>query len=144
MDSISTFTIADICEGQSFSFEEVITETMIDDFATITGDNNPLHMDRNFAIQRGFKDRVVHGAFLNGLVSRFVGVHLPGKNCLLLGMSMKYPVPTYPHRLLRVTGTVEQISVSAKAMIVQVVIYSITEQIIVAKGKVTVGFTNEG
>jgi 3-hydroxybutyryl-CoA dehydratase len=130
-------------EGQSFSFDAAVSETMIDEFAELTGDANPLHMDRDFAIQRGFKDRVVHGALLGGLVSRLIGMHLPGRDCLLHSMNLKYPAPTYANDLVRITGMIERVSVLVKAMTIQVVVLNLNSQAVVAKGKVTVVLTSE-
>lgn len=143
MEIVSKLNIAEILEGQSFSFDAALSEEMIDAFSSLTGDISPLHMDRDFARQRGFQDRVVHGALLGGLVSRLVGVHLPGRDCLLHSMTMKYLAPVYADDIVRVTGTAEQISIAAKAMIVQISIMNIISQSIVAKGKVTVGFTDD-
>lgn len=142
--TVAELGVTDITEGQSFSFDTAVSEKMIDEFAGLTGDVSPLHMDQNFAVQRGFKHRVVHGALLSGLVSRLIGVHLPGRDCLLHSMNMKYPAPTYADDIVRVTGTVEQVSVSARAMTIQIVILVLDSQTLVAKGKVTVGFTGEG
>lgn len=141
METVAKLAFAEIVEGQSFSFDTTFSEKMIDAFSVLTGDISPLHMDRDFARQRGFHDRVVHGALLGGLVSRLVGVHLPGRNCLLHGMTMKYHSPVYAGDTVRVTGTVEQVSIAAKAMTIQVAILNIASQLIVAKGKATVGFT---
>ena len=143
MEIIARLAIADISQGQSFSFDALLTEKMIDDFSTLTGDISPLHMDRAFAVRRGFKGRVVHGALLGGLVSRLVGVHLPGRDCLLHSISMKYLVPVYAGDVVRVTGTVEQISIAANAMTVHVSILNTMSQAIVAKGKAAIGFTEE-
>jgi 3-hydroxybutyryl-CoA dehydratase len=143
MQNISELGIQDVQEGHSFSFDTTVSEQMIDDFAELTGDISPLHMDREFARLRGFKDRVVHGALLGGLISKLIGVHLPGRNCLLHSMNIKYPLPTYPNEPIRLTGTVEQVSVSANAMTMEMVILAINSASMVAKGKVTVGFTTQ-
>lgn len=143
MEIVSKLNIAEVLEGQSFSFDATLSEEMIDTFSSLTGDVSPLHMNRDFARRRGFQDRVVHGAFLGGLVSRLVGVHLPGRDCLLHSMTMKYLAPVYADEIVRVTGTVEQVSIAGKAMIVQISIINIISQSIVAKGKVTVGFTDD-
>ena len=143
MVSVANLSIAEICEGQSFSFDTAVSAKMIDNFADLTGDVSPLHMDSNFAGQRGFTSRVVHGALLAGLVSRLIGVHLPGRDCLLHSMNLKYPAPCYAEDTVRITGTVEQVSASARAMTIQVIILNLSSQVIVAKGKVTVGFTSE-
>src|ERR1022692_3467354 len=116
MEIVAQLTISDIFEGQSFCFDTTFPEKMIDAFAALTGDISPLHMDGNFAKQRGFNDRVVHGLLLGGLVSRLVGVYLPGRDCLLHSISMKYLAPVYANEIVRVNGTVEQISIATKAM----------------------------
>ena len=142
MEIVAKLTIAEVFEGQSFSFDAVLAENMIDAFSVLTGDISPLHMDRDFARQRGFNDRVVHGVLLGGLVSRLVGVHLPGRDCLLHSMTMKYLAPVYAGETVRVTGTVEQVSIAAKAMTVQVSILNLMSNAMAAKGKATVGFTD--
>ena len=141
MVTFSNFQISDVKEGQVFFFEVSISEKMIDDFATLTGDLSPLHMNRDFALVRGFKDRVVHGALLSGLVSRLVGVHLPGSNCLLHSMNMRYLNPTYAGDHILICGKIDHVSVATKAISVQVIITNINSQTIVSKGKVSLGFT---
>lgn len=141
MENIAEFAITDFAEGQSFSFEASLTDKMIDDFAALTGDISSLHMDLDFAQQRGFNHRVVHGQLLGGLASRLVGVHLPGKNCLLHSISMKFLAPVYANETVRVTGTVEQVSIATKAMTVQISILNTLSNSVVAKGKATLGFT---
>ena len=52
--------LEDIEIGQKKSFGVVVTESMLDDFAKLSGDNNPLHMDENYAKSNNFKGRVCH------------------------------------------------------------------------------------
>ncbi len=139
---MSNFTVNEVYEGQSFTFDTTFSESMIDTFALLTGDVSPLHMDKDFATSRGFQGRVVHGALLCGLVSRLIGVHLPGRDCLLHSMNMKYLMPTYVNDLIRTKGTLEQVSVATRAMSLQVEIINVKSHLIVAKGKVLIGFTN--
>ena len=141
MQIVAQLGVAEISEGQAFSFDAIFSSKMIDDYAKLTGDISPLHMDVDFARNRGFKGRVVHGTLLSGLVSRLVGVHLPGRNGILNSINMKYLAPVYAEDCISITGTVEQISIAANAMIVQVSIINISSQLEVAKAKVTVGFT---
>jgi 3-hydroxybutyryl-CoA dehydratase len=141
--AIARLGIGDISAGDSFSFDALVSEKMVDDFAELTGDFSPLHMDDSFASQRGFERRVVHGALIGGLVSRLIGVHLPGMNCLLIDLNLRYPSPAYPNETVRVTGTVEQVSVPANAMSMKVTVLSVQRQSTVAKGKVSLAFTNE-
>lgn len=145
MSKIGSVAISfeDLRLGQSAAFEVVLASTDIDGFSQLTGDANPLHMDEHFAAQRGFKGRVVHGMLLSGLVSRLIGMHLPGRNCLLHSMQMKYHFPAYVGDRLRISGVVEQISDVTRAAVLRIAIQNVTAAVLLASGKVTVGFTQE-
>ena len=80
----ATFALDDLIVGQRAQFDAVITGDDVDAFAALSGDASPLHVDSTFAHERGFADRVVHGAHLVALASRLVGMYLPGRNALLL------------------------------------------------------------
>jgi 3-hydroxybutyryl-CoA dehydratase len=138
---VASLDVRDISAGDSFSFDALVSEDLVDQFAAITGDISPLHTDDNFAVQRGFKRRVVHGALIGGLVSRLIGVHLPGMNCLLVNMNLRYPSPAYPNETVRVSGTVEQVSVPANAVSLQVTVLSLATRLAVARGTVALTFT---
>ena len=141
MQLLSKFTIDQVYEGQTFSFDETLSELMLNDFARLTADVSPLHMDDKFAKQRGFKSRVVHGALLCGLVSRMIGVYLPGENCLLHRMDMRFPLPTYANDLIRTIGTIEHISLATRGITLKVELVNVSTQLTVARGQVIVGFT---
>ena len=140
---IATLTLADLEEGQSAEFEAEISQDDIDRFASVSGDISPLHMSTDFACSRGFHRRVVHGALLGGLVSRLVGVYLPGRDCLLHSMQMKFLAPTYAGTRVRVTGTVDQLSEAANAMVVKVSIIDTQTEVVLATSTVRIGFTKE-
>ncbi len=80
----------DINIGDSAFFERIITGDDLTKFAEISGDYNPLHLDENYAAETEFKGRVVYGMFLGALVSRLVGMELPGKNALLLKECLEF------------------------------------------------------
>ena len=81
----------DIELGQKKKFTIKITESMINNFAMISGDYNPLHMDENYASTTPFKSRLCHGMLLASLFSRLVGMYLPGKHALLFSQSLNFP-----------------------------------------------------
>ncbi|OAN49175.1 hypothetical protein A6A04_03410 [Paramagnetospirillum marisnigri] len=129
--------------GASVSIEHRITEVDIDAFAALTGDVSPLHMDADFARSRGFRGRVAHGVLLSGFVSRLFGVHLPGRDCLLQSMTMKWAAPACAGDLLRFSATVSQISPAAGAMLAEVNVENVETGQLLAKGKVQAGFTGD-
>ena len=83
----------DIKIGESAFFEKVILESDLDKFAELSGDYNPLHIDNNYAAQTELNSRVVHGMFLGALISRLVGMELPGKRALLMKECLEFKKP---------------------------------------------------
>ena len=58
----------DFTAGEVFeTYGRTITETDLVNFAGMTGDNNPLHMDEAFAAATPFGGRIAHGPFFVGL-----------------------------------------------------------------------------
>lgn len=138
---VSRFAFEDLRLGQEAGFEVVLSADDVDRFAALSGDVNPLHMDAGFARSRGFDGRVVHGACLTALVSRLIGVHLPGENALLQSVSMQFRRPVPAGTRLAVTGVVDQLSEAVRTAVVKVTILDAATGETAATGKATVGFT---
>ena len=86
-------------------FEVDITEANARQFAELSGDWNPLHTDPTYAAQTSYRKPILHGAFSAGLLSRMAGVYIPGRDCLLHSIKLKFVAPILPPARLRVHGT---------------------------------------
>lgn len=102
----SEYVLNDIKVGQKEKFEVVITESLVNAFADISGDYNPLHVDENYASSTNFKHRVCHGMLLTSFFSRLVGMYLPGKNALYFSQSVKFISPCFINDKILVEGEV--------------------------------------
>ncbi len=143
MAQAAQFGLDDLQIGQEAAFEVEITAIDIDRFAALSGDASPLHLDEDFARARGFGGRVVHGAHLAALVSRLVGMDLPGRDCLLHGLSLQFRAPVLAGTRVRVTGVIDQLSAAVEAAVIRVTLTDGTDGRILASGKVNLGFTRE-
>ena len=122
--------------GEQVSFDVVIAEEDVATFAQLSGDQNPLHTDDVYAEATQFKKKVVHGMFLGALVSRLVGMRLPGRHALLLRESLEFKKPVMIGDTVTVTGTLVQKSDATRLIEIKV---SITvDETVVARGAVTV------
>lgn len=83
--------------GAKMSIKKQITSQHIELFSEISGDWNPIHHKD--------EDAIVHGAYLNSLVSGVMGTHLPGPGTLVLKQSLRFPNPCFVND--QVTVTVE-------------------------------------
>ena len=92
--------------GDSASVVKRITEDDIRKFVEITGDNNPLHVDKKFAKTTPFKDIVVHGMLGASFISTVIGTKLPGSGALWVAQSLEFLLPVRLGDELTVTCTV--------------------------------------
>ena len=138
------FDLEDLAVWQHAEFETVIADGDIDRFAALSGDESPLHVDKAFARNRGYADRVAHGAYLVALASRLVGMYLPGRNALLLAVQVSFVAPALPGARVRVRGEIEQLSDSVRSVVLKLAIHDIANEALLARGRLTVGFTADG
>lgn len=81
--------------GDCESFSKTISECDVYTFAGISGDFNPIHINKIYAEETMFKKQIVHGALLNGLISCVIGMRLPGIGTIYLEQSSKFVSPVY-------------------------------------------------
>ena len=63
-ENFSELTFEQIKINQTKEFQIKITESLVDEFAKLSGDFSPIHMDDEYAKSTKFKGRVVHGMLL--------------------------------------------------------------------------------
>jgi acyl dehydratase len=77
-----------------FEKQVTITAAMVEQFAEITGDSNPIHLDPEYAKGTRFGKCIVHGALLNGLISGAL-TEMLGTGTVYLSQDMHYRVPVF-------------------------------------------------
>ena len=86
-------TYEDILIGDTAVFSKTISEFDIYQFAGITGDFNPMHIDETFADTTIFEERIAHGILTGSFISTVLGMKLPGPNSIYLSQSFKFTAP---------------------------------------------------
>jgi 3-hydroxybutyryl-CoA dehydratase len=81
--------------GNEYKFERFISSADVQKFAEVVGDLNPVHLDAAFAEQSFFKKRIVHGAFLGGLISKVLGMDFPGQGTIYISQNSIFKRPVY-------------------------------------------------
>ena len=102
----SEYSFDEIEIGMQKSFKIVISEDRLDEFAKLSGDDNPLHMNEEYASSTSFKKRVCSGMFLSSFFSRLVGMYLPGKHALHISQSLNFVNPCFIGETITVEGKV--------------------------------------
>ncbi len=79
--------------GQEAHYERIITEEDINNFAAVSGDNNPIHLDEEFAKKTIFKGRIAHGILSVSFISTTLASKLPGPGSIYLKQEVTFRKP---------------------------------------------------
>ena len=131
-DELLEYTFDKIEIGLKKDFQIKITESLVNDFAKISGDFSPIHMNENYAKGTIFKKRIVHGMLLSSLLSRIQGMYLPGKHALYFSQSLNFRNPCFIDDTITVSGTVISKSESTKILKIESIIKNQNNLIIVS------------
>jgi len=81
--------------GAEIEYSRLFTEADVQAFAALSEDQNPLHLDAEYAAGTSFKKPVVHGVLLLGMFSRIFGNEYPGRGSIYLSQSADFLRPAY-------------------------------------------------
>jgi len=79
--------------GEKASLSHTVTDADIADFARLSGDVNPVHLDEDYARQTRFGGRIAHGMLVAGFISAVLGKRLPGPGGIYLVQTLKFTAP---------------------------------------------------
>lgn len=81
--------------GQKHIHPFRFTQAEVEAFAKVTGDNNPVHLDEEYAATTIFKKRIVHGMLGASLLSKVFGTIFPGEGTIYLNQTLNFLRPMY-------------------------------------------------
>ena len=82
--------------GEQASLSKVISMHDIETFAGLVGDDNPLHVDAEYAATTRFGGRIAHGILVSGLISAVLGTKLPGPGAVYSSQHLAFRAPVMP------------------------------------------------
>ncbi len=81
--------------GDKATLSKIFTESEVECFAKISLDDNPIHLNREYAESTVFGQRIVHGILVASLLSGLMGGKFPGHGTVYLGQSLNFKAPVY-------------------------------------------------
>ena len=117
--------------GQTATIEKTLDKQTVEAFASVSEDNNPIHLDEEFAKNTQFERPIVHGMLASSLISGLLASKVPGAGSIYLGQSLKFVRPIFVGET--VTAKVEVTSVRDDKPIAV-----ISTQVLNANGEVAV------
>lgn len=121
MQELHGFYLEDLSIGQSASYAKTITEADVVLFAGISGDDNPVHINAEYAARTMFKDRIVHGMFSAALISAVLGTRMPGPGAIYVDQKISFKAPVYIGDTVTATATVIDINLERRRVTLETI-----------------------
>ena len=118
--------------GQKTEFTETITESMIQEFAKLSGDYNPHHIDEEYAKKTKYEKRICHGMLLASLFSKLTAMYLPGQGSLYISQTLNFVSPAFIDDVVTVSGEITKISSSTGIVRVKTEITNMNNNLLVS------------
>ncbi len=81
--------------GNMIRVKKIVSRELVEEFAKITGDTNPIHLDEKTAKEGLFGKCIAHGMLSASLISAIVGTQFPGEGTIYMGQNLKFLSPVY-------------------------------------------------
>lgn len=92
-------------DGQSLVRQRTLTQDDFHRYASLSGDDNPIHVDPGFAANTRFGRTVAHGLLLGAIVRGLIEELAPGARAVT--QELMFPAPTYAGEALTFFVSVE-------------------------------------
>ncbi|MEX8519206.1 MAG: MaoC family dehydratase [Leptothrix sp. (in: b-proteobacteria)] len=114
MNEMNGYDVEDLQIGMSASYAKTITEADIVLFAGVSGDNNAVHTNEEFAATTRFGGRIAHGFLTASVISAAVANRLPGPGTVYLGQQLKFLAPVRPGDTVHASVTVKSVDLAKR------------------------------
>lgn len=99
----------DLKIGDSFSVERVVTDELVREFAELSGDHNPLHLDEDYAKTTRFGRRIAHGMLSGAFISAVLGEEFRETRIVYLSQTLTFTAPVFIGDVVTTTAIVSAI-----------------------------------
>ncbi len=124
--------------GSSFKHSFSFSQEEVNAFGKLTGDNNPLHWDENYAAQTIFKKPIIHGFLGASVFSKVLGTIFPAEGTVYLSQEMKFMRPMYVNLAYEAVFTIQVIDASKHRAVILTQVFQVETQKMCIDGKAEV------
>jgi 3-hydroxybutyryl-CoA dehydratase len=133
---LKDFYFEDLEVGSTAEFSKIISEPDIQAFAKVSGDENPVHLNPEYAKGTVFKGCIAHGILTASFISTVIGTRMPGKGSIYLEQNLKFKAPVRAGDIVKAVCTVIELNENRK--IVEIKTQCFVDDTLVIDGNATV------
>ncbi|PQA58492.1 MaoC family dehydratase [Siphonobacter curvatus] len=82
-------------QGETYAYPFQFTQDDVVAFAQVSGDDNPLHLNADFAASTPFKRPIIHGILGASVFSNVIGTKFPGAGSIYVKQSLDFLRPMF-------------------------------------------------
>jgi 3-hydroxybutyryl-CoA dehydratase len=113
--------VEDISVGMTAYYGKTVTDADIVMFVGVSGDNNAVHTNQEFAETTAFGGRIAHGMLSASFISAAVGTRLPGPGAIYLGQTLRFRAPVRPGDTVNTTVTVKSVDLQKARVVLETI-----------------------
>ena len=87
---------------------------MVKNFASISNDFNPVHLDEKYASKSRYKKQIIHGLMATSLFSGLFGTKLPGEGCVYKSQNIRFKRAIFINDLVTARVEVDSVDIIRK------------------------------
>ncbi len=110
--------------GDTYKHTFSYTQEQVAQFAELTGDKNPLHLDAEYAATTNFKKPIIHGLFGMSVFSKIMGMEFPGEGSVYMSHSLEFKRPMYVDVIYEAVFIVSEIDRKRHTAIVKTQVFN--------------------
>lgn len=82
-------------QHDTFEYSHTFTQSEVELFADLTGDRNPIHLNKKLAKESEFGDQVVQGMLVAAIFSKVFGTMWPADDSIYILQDIMFLLPVY-------------------------------------------------
>lgn len=89
--------------GMEYSLSKAFSSTEVLTFSNLSMDNNPIHINDEYAQNAIFGKKIVHGFLSASLFSAIIGTKFPGNGSIYLSQNLSFLRPVFHNQVIIAT-----------------------------------------
>lgn len=123
--------------NETYTHNFQFSQEDVNQFAKVTGDNNPVHIDAEYAAKSQFRKPIMHGMLGAALFSKVFGTLFPGEGTIYLKQSLQFLKPMYVDTPYEATFTVKEVNKDKNRAVIETIIKN-PEGFVCTSGEATI------
>ena len=124
-------TIDSLNIGDFKEIELKISRDEINNYAAVSGDYSPIHVDEEYASKTRFGGCLAHGMYLGAVISRIIGMEMPGEGTIYVSQNLNFKNPIYVDDVVKVRVSVKGIDLAINRVFLQTDCFGVDNNILI-------------